>query len=152
MITEGSGANTKYYIQLGADAASKKLLGGKLKLLASGISFESVGYGSATSAVKEISVDISSCSILIFCLQSGNVNAADDHFTANTGAVIIVNKDYLKEHHSSSYIMSNYYWSGGAAVQAYLKYNSDKSLSAYYQKINGTSTPLPTQYGYLYGI
>ena len=26
-LTEGSGANTKYYVQLGADAASKKLLG-----------------------------------------------------------------------------------------------------------------------------
>lgn len=27
-ITEGSGADTKYYVQMGADAASKKLLGG----------------------------------------------------------------------------------------------------------------------------
>lgn len=29
VIPEGSGANVKYYAQLGADAASKKLLGGK---------------------------------------------------------------------------------------------------------------------------
>ena len=28
LIPEGSGANVKYYAQLGADAASKKLLGG----------------------------------------------------------------------------------------------------------------------------
>lgn len=150
---EGSGADTKYYVQNGADAASKKLLGsGKLKLLASGINFGTVGSGSASSAVKEISADVNNCSVLVFCLQSGNVDAADDHFTANVGATIIVDKDYLKEHHSASYLMSNYYWSGGAAINAYLKYNSEKSLSAYFQKIGNSSTSLPIQYGYLYGI
>ena len=30
-LTEGSGANTKYYVQLGADSASKKLLGSNNK-------------------------------------------------------------------------------------------------------------------------
>ncbi|MFQ9637754.1 MAG: hypothetical protein ACLR0F_14015 [Eisenbergiella sp.] len=33
LIPEGSGANVKYYAQLGADAASKKLLGGKTVVL-----------------------------------------------------------------------------------------------------------------------
>ncbi len=33
LITEGSGADTKYYAQLGADAASKKLLGSGAELL-----------------------------------------------------------------------------------------------------------------------
>ena len=38
MITEGSGANTKYYIQTGADAASKKQLGSaEVKFLHSSI-------------------------------------------------------------------------------------------------------------------
>ena len=32
LITEGSGADTKYYAQLGADTASKKLLGNNIKL------------------------------------------------------------------------------------------------------------------------
>lgn len=136
--------------KVGADAVLKKLGSAKLHLLASAINFGTVS-GSGSSAIKEISVDISDYSMLIFYMQCGNVEIHDEYLTSRVGAVIIADKKYLKEH-STSYLMSNYYWSGGAAIEAYLKYNSEKSLSAYFKKNGATSTTLPIQYGYLFGV
>lgn len=76
IIPEGSGAATKYYAQLGADAASKKLLGGKPILLGTATGER---YAKWTFDVKAKLSNYKSLTIdnFMFALESVRLQAAN---------------------------------------------------------------------------
>lgn len=76
IITEGSGAATKYYAQLGADTASKKLLGGKPILLGTATGDR---YAKWTFDVKAKLSNYKSLTIdnFMFVLESVRLQAAN---------------------------------------------------------------------------
>lgn len=63
LIPEGSGATTQYYAQLGADAASKKLLGSTVVKLGSGSSYNLTSYaGYKNFTIANFLLDVKSIS------------------------------------------------------------------------------------------
>lgn len=76
IITEGSGAATKYYAQLGADTASKKLLGGKPILLGTATGDR---YAKWTFDTKSLLSNYKSLTIdnFMFALESVRMQAAN---------------------------------------------------------------------------
>lgn len=82
LITEGSGANTKYYIQLGADTASKKLLGStKPVLLASEVSSLNAYNYICTSLANYKNLTASNFFVVFKSIVAGPAG------TTNTGAL-----------------------------------------------------------------
>ena len=77
-LTEGSGADTRYYIQTGADAASKKLLGSPQNVLRT-----SATTGNLVMTVPEGITN----GILILCGAHWNANQVTFSDPAGTGVV-----------------------------------------------------------------
>lgn len=70
IIPEGSGADTKYYAQQGADAASKKLLGRPAKIIS--LRQHSEEPSKNQWIVTELKIDTSDCNHISFGAMSGS--------------------------------------------------------------------------------
>lgn len=94
LVTEGSGANTKYYIQKGADTASKKLLGsGKTHVLSAGSANGTLSYsvnvsnisGYKSFTANNFRVTYALYSALSNTLSGVNVSVSTPAYNAATG-------------------------------------------------------------------
>lgn len=84
IIIEGSGADTKYYAQMGADTASKKLLGSSVKLLWTNPSVQNqVSITAACDWTKYDKIIILACENYLYPSQNKYIQCLDIGVTSS---------------------------------------------------------------------